>query len=87
MILGILVGTTLLAGFSSTPAGDLHDIDTRQIAQLWQKEHISPAIPSSLKHASLKSQLQSFAQECPDFLRLEQAGTSAEGREIHLVGV
>jgi len=87
MILGILAGTTLLAGFSSTPASDLYDIDTRQIAGLWQKEHISPANPNSLKHASLKKQLQSLAREYADLLQLEQAGTSVEGREIYLVSL
>ena len=87
MILSILIGTTLLAGFSSTPASDLYDIDTRRIAELWQKEHISPAMPNALKHAALKKQLQAFAQEYPDFLQLEQAGISAEGRAIYLISL
>ena len=87
MILGILIGTTLLAGFSSTPASDLYDIDTRQIAELWQKEHISPANPDSLKPAALKKQLQSLAQQYADLLQLEQVGASAEGREIYLVSL
>jgi hypothetical protein len=87
MILGILVGTTMLAGFSSTPASDLYELDTRQIAELWQKERISPAIPNSLRHAPLKKQLQAFAQEYPDFMQLEQAGASAEGREIYLISL
>ncbi len=86
LILSVLVGITLLAGFGSPPASDLFDVDTRQLAELWQKEHISPADPYSLKHAQLKQRLQALAQESAGFLQVEQVGASVMGREIFLVG-
>lgn len=84
VILGILIGTTLLAGFGTPPASDLYQIDTRQVTELWQKEHVSPPDPYSLKHAQLKQRLQALAKDSSGLIQLEQAGSSVEGREIFL---
>jgi len=49
MDLGILVGTTLLAGFSSTPASDLYDIDTRRLPNFGKKNtfHLQSRFPEA----------------------------------------
>jgi hypothetical protein len=87
MILSILMAMTVLAGIGSPPASDLFEIDTRQLADLWQKEHISPPDPYSLKHAQLKQRLLSLVQDSGGLMQIEQVGTSVAGREIYLVSM
>jgi hypothetical protein len=86
-LLSALIGVTMIAGFSSPPAGDLFDVDARQLADLWQKEHISPADPYSLRHASLKQRLQTLAQDSGGLIELEPIGASVAGREIYLAAL
>jgi len=85
LIVSILLSMTLLVGWGAPGASDLFDVDTQQLAALWQKEHLSPSNPYSLKHAQLTQRLQGFAQEYPGFIRVEKIGASVEGREIDLV--
>jgi hypothetical protein len=86
LVLSILVGITMMAGFGAPPASDLYDVDPKQLAELWQKEHISPPDPYALKHAQLKQRLQALAQDSAGLIQLEQVGGSVMGREIYLAG-
>jgi hypothetical protein len=86
-ILSVLIGVTVVAGFGSPPASDLFEVDTRLLAELWQKEHTSPPDPYSLKHAQLKQRLQALAQDSSGLIQLEQVGASVAGREIFLAGL
>lgn len=87
LIVSALIGFAMLAASGPPPASDLFEVDTRQLAELWQKEHLSPADPYSLKHAQLKERMQELAQESAGLIQLEVAGTSVGGREIFLAGL
>jgi hypothetical protein len=84
-IVGSVIGATLLANLHLAPGSDLYEVDVLQLAEMWQRERISPVNPYSLRHADLKLRLKKLAGEFPEVLRLEEAGRSAEGREIYLV--
>ncbi len=85
--LGMLIGTAMLAAYEPAPAGDLYDIDPKGLAEIWEKEHVSPADPYSLKHVDLIERLRRFAAEYPEISRLDKAGTSVEGRDIMLLSL
>jgi hypothetical protein len=87
LIMSILIGMLVTPGAVSPPASDLFEIDLRQLAETWQKEHVSPPDPYSLKHALLKQRLQKLAQDSAGLIQLEQVGTSVGGREIYLAGL
>jgi hypothetical protein len=86
-IVEMALGTVLMAGLHVPPAGDLYEVDVRQLAALWEKEHNSPADPYSLRHAELKARLQKLASAYPKWIRMEAAGRSVEGREIFLLTI
>ncbi len=86
-IMGICVGTLAAFGVEPSSASDLFEIDVRQMAGVWEKEHISPANPYTLKHAGLKQQLEKLAASFPDLVRMTAAGMSSDGREIFLITV
>ncbi|MGA2263378.1 MAG: M14 family zinc carboxypeptidase [Acidobacteriota bacterium] len=81
----LVLGTLVIAGMGIAPASDLYEIDVRQLAAAWEKEHISPSNSYALKHAELQQRLQGISTAFPDMVRVEQAGKSVEGREIFLV--
>ncbi len=72
---------------NSLPPSELYDIDVRALADLWEKERISPANPHALKHSELKEHVLDAVSRYPDVLRFETAGQSSEGREIYLVSI
>ncbi|MBZ5496682.1 MAG: hypothetical protein LAP85_09785 [Acidobacteriia bacterium] len=84
---GIGLGTLLAAGIELAPAGDLFDVDVRQLAGIWETEHVSPANPYALRHAELKQRLETLSSSFPDLVHTAPAGKSVEGREIFLVTV
>ena len=84
-IIGSIIGATLFASCHLAAGSDLYEVDVKQLAEIWQRERISPDNPYSLRHADLKLRLRKLAGEFPDVLRLEEAGRSVEGREIYLV--
>jgi hypothetical protein len=86
-ILEVILGTLLVAGMEVAPASDLFEIDVRQLAGAWEKEHISPPNPYVFKHAELRQCLQNLSASFPELMRIEPAGKSVEGREIFLVTV
>jgi len=86
-ILEMVLGTLLAAGIEVAPASDLFEIDVRQLAGAWEKEHVSPPNPYVLKHAELKQHLENLSTSFPNLVRIEPAGKSVEGREIFLVTV
>jgi len=81
----ILLGTILVAGLNSGPASDLFEVDVKQLADIWEREHISPPDPYSIRHAELKQHLTRAQSAYPSLIRVEVAGHSVEGREIFLV--
>ena len=87
LIACMLIGTALLGGFAAAPASDLYEVEPRQLADLWQKERVSPLDPYSIRHSQLIRHLQSFARDNAGFIELEQVGTSVEGRDIMLAGL
>jgi len=87
LIACMLIGAALLGGFAATPASDLYEVEPRQLADLWQKERVSPLDPNSIRHSQLMRNLQSLTQENPGFMELEQVGTSVEGRRIMLASL
>ena len=83
-VIGVVFGSVLLAAVGSLPASDLYDVDVKQLAELWEKEHVSPSDPGSLKHLVLKQRLHALRSDFPQTFRLEQVGNSIRGREIYL---
>jgi len=86
-ILGILLGTALIAAIAPPPSGDSYGVDVHALAEAWDKEHVSPPDPSSLKHVELTGRLNALAGQYPFVARLEKAGDSTEGREIFLLSL
>ena len=80
--LGLLLAGGLAAAIGTPGASDLFEVDVRQLASIWETEHVSPADPYSLKHAELKRRLEAVQKNFPDLISLEVAGKSVEGREI-----
>jgi hypothetical protein len=48
-IFGMLLGTAILAAFDPSVSGDLYQVDPRHLGKAWEKEHISPPDPSTLR--------------------------------------
>jgi hypothetical protein len=86
-IVGILLCTALMAFSAPSSGNDLYDVDVRQLSEQWARERISPQDPYSLKPADLARQLEDLVSHHPAVFRLETAGRSVEGREIHLVQI
>jgi hypothetical protein len=86
-LLGMLLGTALLSAIDPSPGSDLYEVDVRALAKTWEQEHISPAEPSSLRHADVVNRLRILAREYPSLAKLEKAGNSVEGREIYLLSL
>jgi len=86
-IMELVLGTLFVAGVEHVPASDLFEIDVRQLAGLWDAEHISASNPYALRHVELKQRLESFLKAFPDLIRIEPAGKSVEGREIFLASM
>ncbi len=53
----------------------------------YEKYKISPTLHSDLRHVDVVQHLESFAQEHPGDVKLEQLGTSVEGRSISLLSL
>jgi len=83
----LALGALLLTGLNAPAAEDLYEIDVRHLADLWEKEHISPADPFSLRHSGLQAHLDELARRFQGLVRLEVAGQSVEGRDIFLMSV
>jgi len=86
-IFGIMTGTFLMATLGSSPASDVFGIDVHNLSRWWEKEHVSPADPYSIKHAELVRRLMNFASQYPKLVRMQRAGDSVEGRAIYLIRV
>ncbi len=65
----------------------LYDIDVDQLAALWDREHLSPADPFSLKHVALAEKLWLLQKEFPDLLELRSIGKSVESRDVFLAEI
>ncbi|MBA3769460.1 MAG: peptidase M14 [Blastocatellia bacterium] len=52
----------------------------QELAELWEKEHVSKKSPSDVRHADLKLALQSLKQQG---IKIDEVGRSGAGREIY----
>jgi hypothetical protein len=66
------------------PAGG-PTLTPQELAQLWDAEHVSPAVPPLLTHEELTTRLKAIVAAAPDLFTLEQIGESIEGRAINHV--
>lgn len=85
--IGSLLGAFLLAGLHAPSAGDLYNVDIYGLAKLWEEQHVSPPNPYTLSHSELVRRLGEMAERYQDLARLERAGSSVEGRDIHLLAL
>src|SRR5262245_34264476 len=87
LLTSILAGGGLALAFGAAPGSDLFGIDVRQLAEIWEREHTSPADPYGLRHGELKTRLDAIHREFPNVVRVAEAGRSIQGREIYRVTV
>jgi hypothetical protein len=76
-----------MASVGPSPASEVFGIDVRDLSQLWEKEHVSPPDPHSMKHAELVSRLTNITSQYQNLVRMQQVGDSVEGRAIYLIHV
>lgn len=57
----------------------------RELARIWDAEHVSPPLPPLVDHAEVVNRITAFAAAAPDLFTLEKIGTSIEGRSINHV--
>jgi len=53
-----------------------------QLADLWDREKVSWAVPPLIRHADVEAKLKEVQAAMPDLFTLEQIGASVEGRSI-----
>ena len=54
-----------------------------QLADTWDRERVSWAVPPLIRHADVEAKLKEVQAATPDFFRLEPIGASVEGRSIN----
>jgi hypothetical protein len=59
----------------------------RQLARIWDTEHVSPPLPPLLDHRELVRRLDGLPEASSTLFTVEKAGESIEGRSIHHVTV
>jgi hypothetical protein len=57
----------------------------QQLAGLWDREHVSWPVPPLTRHADVEAGLKELRAAAPSLFRLEEIGTSVEGRSINHV--
>ncbi len=82
---GIGLGLTLFASVGLSQSSELYEVDPHILAGQWEREHISPSNPNSLRHTELNQLLNSLARQFPNTVEVQPGGHSLEGREICLV--
>jgi len=85
--IGILLGSALLVWINVPPASDLYDVDLNKLARAWDQERISPPDPYTLKHEDLKRHLRELNSRHRELVKIDQVGSSVEGREIFLLSL
>ena len=57
----------------------------QQLAQVWDAEHVSPALPPLMDHEEVQRRLKAVAAADPNRYFLDTVGTSIEGRSIDMI--
>ena len=57
----------------------------QQLADGWDKEHVSWPVPPLVRHADVEARLRDVQRTGPDLFQLEEIGRSVEGRSINHV--
>jgi hypothetical protein len=57
----------------------------RELAALWDREHVSSPLPPLVDHQEVVRRLVQLRQQAPDLFKVAQVGKSIEGRSISLV--
>lgn len=76
--------TFLAACQHAPPPGS---ISPQALAQLWEADHVSPALPPLMNHDEVERRLRAVTASDPSRFRLEQVGSSLEGRSIDMITV
>lgn len=79
----LFLACTLLT--AAAPPPQARALTPQALAQVWDAEHVSPALPPLMTHAEVASRLAALAAGSPDLFRLEKVGESVEGRAINLI--
>jgi hypothetical protein len=57
----------------------------QELAALWDREHVSPALPPLVDHRDVVRRLADLRKQAPDLYAVREVGQSVEGRSINLV--
>jgi hypothetical protein len=81
----LLIPVVFLGGAASPQRPADPSVSPRDLAKIWDAEHVSPPLPPLVSHADLMKRLAQLTSERAGLFRVEKAGESVEGREINLV--
>ena len=56
-----------------------------ELAALWDREHVSSPLPPLVDHNEVTRRLAQLVKEAPGIFKVEQVGSSVEGRSINMV--
>jgi hypothetical protein len=62
-------------------------VTPRELARIWDAEHVSPPAPPLLTHDGVVGRLKTLVSNDPDLFSMEQIGESVEGRSINHIRV
>jgi len=62
-------------------------VSPRELARVWDAEHVSPPLPPLVDHAEVVRRLDRLQADAPGFFTIERVGESVEGRSINHVRV
>ena len=83
------VAVALMSAVSLLPAAARPDAaaaaSPQQLAQVWDAEHVSPALPPLMDHDEVQRRLKAVAAADPNRYFLDTVGTSIEGRSIDMI--
>jgi hypothetical protein len=79
----VVVATVTMASAQAPAATPRAALTPAQLAGVWDREHVSWAVPPLIRHADVEAKLREVAQATPDLFQLEEIGKSVEGRSIN----
>jgi hypothetical protein len=69
----------------ATQSGAAAPVTPQELAQIWDREHVSPLLPPLLDHAEVVKRLTTLRDASPALFEIEKIGESVEGRSINHV--
>jgi hypothetical protein len=60
-------------------------ISPRELARIWDAEHVSPPLPPLVDHTEVVRRLNAVVAAAPDLFTMEKIGESGEGRSINYI--